>query len=313
MKNFYLGIDVGGTNIKAGIVDDENNIIDSLSFSTKSLLSSKTLAEAVKEIIFKVLSKNDASIDDCLGIGIGVPGVVENATGKILKADNLNIQNQDFLSELKNSFNVPIKIANDADVALLAESKLGAGKNYKNIVMLTLGTGVGGSVMLGGKILGLEQGVPFEVGHIKIQGNSNKCACGEIGCFETVASTKALVLELKNAISADPTSAIWRKYNISNIDGKTIFEFPKDYTARETLKSYIKNVGAGFVSLVNLFKPELLIIGGAISAQKENLINPLEIYVNRHNFFRQTGYNVKVVPASFLNDAGILGAKLLFC
>lgn len=312
MDKFFIGVDIGGTNIKTGIISENNNIIDSLIYPTKSLAKEKKLSDIIKEMVQNLFEKNNLSLDQLLGVGVGIPGIVDKETGEIKRIVNLNCHYENFLDDLKKYFNVPIKLLNDADIALLAEQKLGAGKGFQNIVMLTLGTGIGGNVVLNGKHLGLECCFPFEVGHMKVQGNNNKCNCGEIGCFETIGSTKALVSDLKNAINENPTSAIWKKYNISNIDGKTIFEFPKDYTAKETLKNYIKNVGAGIVSLVNIFKPEIVIIGGAISEQKDNFIAPLEIYVNRHNFFKQLGYTVKVVPASLLNDAGMIGAKLLF-
>lgn len=312
MRKYYFAIDIGGTNIKSGVVDENNDILCEMLCKTEDYLVDNLLAECVLKVIKDLEEKSKFLISNSSGLGIGIPGVIDKATGKIIKAVNLHICNQDFIEKLKSEVTVPIKIANDADIATLAEQKLGAGKDISNFIMVTLGTGIGGGIVLGGKNLGLEFGLPFEVGHLKIFGNQNKCTCGEVGCYETIGSTKVLVNELKSALSKNLTSAIWKKYNLSNIDGKTIFEFPKDYTAKEVLKQYIKNVASGLISLVNIFKSEQIVIGGAISKQKENLVEPLEICVNKHNFFKQTGYHVKIVPAMLGNTAGIVGAKLLF-
>lgn len=312
MKNLFLGIDVGGTFIKLGIVDENNQILAGKKFETTIAKNGENFAETLFSLIKEVLSLSKFKLDDLKAVGIGISGLIDSKNGIVLSTPILNLVNYPLAEKLGALINLPVKVANDADVATLSEQWLGVGKVSENFIMLTLGTGIGGGIVLNGKNLGIAYNVPFEVGHFQVSNEQVRCKCGRYGCYELFASTKSLVCQTKQAMSQNPNSAMWKKYNLSNVNGKTVFEFLSDFTAKEVLKEYIKHLGNGIINLVNIFKPEYVVIGGAISSQKDNLIKPLETFVNKHSLLKSMGYSVKIVPACFVGDAGIIGTRFLF-
>ena len=311
MNKFYLTVDVGGTFIKFGAISEDGKILCSTKTETKFALKSKTLAETIAFNLKELCKQNDLNLNDSLGIGIGLPGLIDTKNGILIFSGNLKLENYKLLGELKKLISLPIKIENDANVASLAELKIGSGKGLKNFVMLVIGTGVGCSIIINGELL--QSDFSGEIGHMKItQSKPLLCTCGEKGCFETVASTTALVRQTKLAMKKNPNSKMWSKYNLKTVCGKTPFEFEDDETAKAVLENYIKNLGDGIVNIVNILKPEAIIVGGAISNQREKLLVPLESYVNNHIFTKIAGFKVKIIPAKFTGDAGIIGAKYLF-
>lgn len=311
MSKFYFCVDVGGTNLKAGAVKKDGTIICTKYASTSAKLSEKSLAQSIMDLINGLCVDGKLSFADALGIGIGLPGLIDTANGVLRFSGNLKLKNYPIVGELQKLTTLPIKIANDADVGALAELKKGAGKNFENFIMLVVGTGIGGAIVAGKKLLASDYS--GEIGHMKVLSDTQiKCSCGEVGCYETLASTSALVRDTKLAMQENPSSKLWEYYTPETVTGKTVFEMQDDETAKAVLGKFIARLGDGIVTLVNVFKPDAIIIGGAISNQKRKLLDPLETYVNNHIFARHAGFKVKIVPAEMTGDAGIVGARYLF-
>ena len=305
MKNYFFCLDVGGTDIKGGIIDEAYNIMFTEKISSKTINSSESLKSSILNIIDLLEKKSKLKISKSLGLGIAFPGLVDCNTGNVEYLPNLGIKQYNIIEALKQDIAVPIKIANDAELALLAEHKIGSGKGFDNIAMLTLGTGVGLGLMINGK--NLRSSLPYssEYGHNLFNDKGDS--------LEHVISTKALIQNIKSAMQNNPKSKMWTKYNLDTVTGKTLFDFKdKDITAKAIFNDYISNLGKAIVNIYNVFTPDVTIIGGGISQQGLNLITPLEDYVNTHTFLSHIGKRTKIVTAKFLNDAGILGARCLF-
>lgn len=313
MDKYYFCIDIGGTTIKGGIVSETNVILFRDQIETKPIENSNYLADAILDLIEKLSETSGLAIEKASGLGIGAPGMINSQTGVIGFSGNLKLKDYNLLHALKEYISIPIKIANDADVATLAEKEIGAGSGYKNFVMLTLGTGIGSGIVLNGELYSNIAPYAGEIGHMKISDTGVKCSCGETDCFEALAGTKALVKMTGEAMEQNPDSKMWTKYNQKTVNGKTVFEFKDtDSAAKSVFDKYIKYLGNGIVNLVNILLPEAIVIGGAISNQKENLIAPLKKYVDSHIYAKNINYKTNMIIATLGNDAGILGGKFLF-
>lgn len=315
MKNYYYAIDVGGTCTKGGIVDDKNKILFKETIKTNLKQYNNSLANCLFELIKKLEEKSNLKIENALGLGIGIPGEIDAQNGIVAVSRNLELINVEIISELKKYIKIPIKIINDAAAAALGEFKVGSAKKFKTFVMLTLGTGIGGELFVDGKPFSSISPFSGEFGHIKTCGGTNKkCACGEIDCFELYGSTRALTNQTRDAMLKNQKSRMWKTYNEKTVNGRTVFEYlNKDATADEVFANFIKYLGTGIVSIVNLIMPEAIIIGGSISNEQEKLTKPLEQFVNEHIYAKTIpSCHVKIVPATLGSDAGIIGAKNLF-
>lgn len=306
MSKYYYCIDVGGTDIKAGIVDDKNNIITRSKTPTKTFFEKTSLAETLFEIMKSLESSTGLLVNKASGIGIGLPGLVDDSAGIIKYINSLKIKNYNIREDFKKYTSVPVRLANDAELATLAEFRLGAGKGYNNLAMLTLGTGIGSGIIVDGKPLRSSMPFACELGHISITQDENES-------FERLASTKALVNQTREAMENNTSSKMWQTYTPETVSGKTVFEYKDiDKTANDVFERYIRFLGTGVVTVYNIFTPEVIVIGGGVSGQKSALIKPLTEYVNSHIFTRNIGQKVKIISAKFMNDAGILGARCLF-
>lgn len=306
MSKYYYCIDVGGTDIKAGIVDDKNNIITRTKTPTKTFFEKTSLAETLFEIMKSLESSTGLLVNKASGIGIGLPGLVDDSAGIIKYINSLKIKNYNIREDFKKYTSVPVRLANDAELATLAEFRLGAGKGYNNLAMLTLGTGIGSGIIVDGKPLRSSMPFACELGHISITQDENES-------FERLASTKALVNQTREAMENNTSSKMWQTYTPETVSGKTVFEYKDiDKTASDVFERYIRFLGTGVVTVYNIFTPEVIVIGGGVSGQKSALIKPLTQYVNSHIFTRNIGQKVKIISAKFMNDAGILGARCLF-
>lgn len=311
MNKFYICFDVGGTDIKAGIINQNGEVVCKDKTPTKEALKNSSLGKALVTFAQNLCNNNGFKFSKAAGMGVGLPGLVDMNNGILKYAGNLKISDYNIVQDMKNYTSHNIKIANDADLCALAELKNGEGKNYNSFVMIAIGTGIGAGIVINKNLI--PNSFSGEVGHMKIASkHSNKCHCGEYDCYETLASTRALVNQTKQAMIENPKSKMWKNYTPETVTGKTIFEFKDDPVAKKVLKSFIQNLGDGIINVVNILTPEAIILSGAISNQKENLIAPLEEYVNNYIFARLGGYKIKIVPASGTSDAGIIGARYLF-
>lgn len=312
LNGYYFCVDVGGTEIKAGIVDQNAKIIVNSKIKTTPNEHNHLENNIIK--VFEMLENSSGlKVDNALGIGIGLPGIVDSKNGILIFSGNLKLKNYPIKKILSKHYKPEIKVTNDAEASLLAELYFGAGKNLKNFILITIGTGIGCGIVLNRTSIRNFSPHSCEVGHMKITNENTKCSCGESGCFEAIASSKALTELTKTAMKNNPHSKMWETYNLENANGKAVFDYKDiDETAKNIFESYIENLGTGLVNLCNVYLPEAIIIGGAISAQEKNLTEPLENYINSHIYAKNADLKIKCKTAKFKNQSGLLGTSCLF-
>ena len=312
IRKYYIGIDLGGTFIKGGIVDDLGNILINDKVPTESEKGADRVALNIANLCKTLLEQVNMTANDIVGIGMGVPGMIDSAKGEVVYSNNLGWEHFLISDEVEKQTGLPVKIANDANVAALGETKFGCGKDYNNTVMLTLGTGVGSGIIINGKLFEGNRSAGAELGHSVIVAGGEQCTCGRKGCLEAYASATALIRDTKRAMHADKNSKMWQIGSIDNVTGKTAFDYKDiDEFAKSVVDGYIKKLGAGVTNIVNEFRPEAVILGGGVCAQGDNLIKPLQEFVNKEIFAGSKGPQVKILTATLGNNAGILGAVAL--
>ncbi len=298
-----IGIDLGGSHVGVGLIEGEN-ILSSRdrNFKDEDRKDIKqSIFSSIDTLISEIFEEKNIGISDIELIGVASPGTISN--GVVLKAENLGIENLDIASELKNKYNVPVIVRNDAKAAALAEKKYGAMKDYDDCVFLTLGTGIGGAAFLGGKLLTPKKSSGLEFGHIIIQKDGRQCTCGKKGCFETYASIRALKLQVtKDLNMSSDISGQYLRENLLILDNEKV---------QADLEEYLEYLRMGIGGLIDIFEPEVICIGGSFSHYEGNPI--FDRLVNKINqpdttFNHRTDY--KVVLAHFKNDAGIIGATI---
>lgn len=306
---YRVGVDIGGMSIKVGVVDENFNIVEKLAVETPDTFekSMKATADAVYEVIKRV----GIEITDLPCIGVGTPGSILSETGRLCFSNNTNWKDVPMLEELQKYIPIPVYIGNDANCAIIGETVAGAAKGRKNVIMLTLGTGVGGGIIINGKVFAGGNGVGAELGHMILVHDGYPCTCGIKGCFESYASATALLRQTKEAIEAHPESAMvkWVEEN-GEVTGKTAFECAKagDKTAMEVVDTYASYLATGIGSLVNIFRPEVVLLGGGISNARDQLLDRIKEHLPRYTFACDiTGFPPLEI-ATLGNDAGIIGA-----
>ena len=312
VRKYYVGIDLGGTFIKGGIVDDTGRIIISESVPTEREKGDVAVAEKIAALCNSLLASFDMTAADVEGLGIGVPGLIDGLKGQVVYSNNLNWSHFDIAEEVEKRTGMKVRIANDADVAALGEYKFGAGRGVEDMVMITLGTGVGSGVVIGGKLYTGNCRSGVEIGHMVVFAGGNECTCGKKGCFEAHCSASALIALTKKKMLAHPDSKMWDKTSIDLVNGKTAFDhYYDDEWAKEVVNEYIEALSIGIVNVSNVFRPQKIIIGGGLSAQKELLITPLQKAVDTLSFGGKDSPKCEVVAAEAGNEAGIIGAAAL--
>lgn len=295
-----VGIDIGGTSTKIGLVDSENKLLATGKVATDYTKSPRELIGEIAAGVLKLLDENSMVIEQCSGVGIGVPGTVNRKKGEVLYSNNLKWENINLVEEMSRYLPIPISIANDADCATLGEVTVGAGKGYENMVMLTLGTGVGGGIIINGKLFtGSLQG-GSELGHIVIKEKGRVCTCGRRGCLEAYASATAM-----RQFAAEVYGKPMEPLDLFNAARKN------DKEAKKIVEQYIEDLGTGIVNIVNIFRPEIVLLGGGIAAQGEVLLKPIREKMQKECFGGLHGELPEIRIALLGNEAGILGAASL--
>lgn len=313
IRKYYIGIDLGGTFIKGGIVDDTGRIVIQDKVPTESEKGASVVAMNIANLCKALLDRVNMTASDVVGIGMGVPGMIDSAKGEVVYSNNLGWEHFFISEEVEKQTGLPVKIANDANVAALGETKFGCGKNYNNTVMLTLGTGVGGGIIINSKLFEGNRSAGAELGHSVIVAGGEQCTCGRKGCLEAYASATALIRDTKRAMLADKNSKMWAIGSIDNVTGKTSFDYKDfDESARKVVEGYIEKLGIGITNIANEFRPEAVILGGGVCAQGDNLIKPLQDFVNKEIFAGSKGPQIKILTATLGNNAGLLGAVALW-
>ena len=340
----HIGIDLGGTNIAAALVGSDGEMVSRVSIRTDTQGGAQAVIEGLSRVVQMLLEGSDILPES---IGIGVPGTVNNKTGEVLFTPNLPISGVNIVRELQRELqpvlNCPIHLGNDANCAALGEVIAGCAKGVRDAIFITLGTGIGGGIIVDGKLYTGFNGAAGELGHMLIIDGGRKCGCGREGCWETYASATGLVKTAVEIINCRPASILRtmcegnqrvvnskpndsESYSIngasddintllSGIDGHMIFDaFRKgDDAAKEIVEIYVTQLAAGVVNLINIFEPEILCIAGGISNAWDCLREPLEAIVNAQRYTRRQPHmpQTRIEKTSLGGDAGIIGAAYL--
>ena len=304
-----IGIDVGGTNLVASKINDEGKILSKISVPVNRAASAEELCADIVS-----LARSASQNDLIEAVGIGFPGLVDNKTGVVIQTPNMPFHNTAFRELFQKEWNVPLYMGNDANCAAIGEYWAGAAKGCDIAVMITLGTGIGGGLMLNGKLFtGFVNG-GMEVGHMVIDPDGPTCGCGRKGCFEQYASATALIRSAKEAMLSSPDSLIWKACSgkIDTLQGIHVFKSAGegDVAAQKVLNRYIEYLAIGLANLINILQPEIICLGGGISnAEDELFLNPLREQVKKYVFDKNAP--LTLVRASLGNDAGLIGAAML--
>lgn len=312
-NRYYIGIDLGGTFIKGGIVNENGEILLCDKTPTEVEKGDHGVAENIARLALDLLSRLGLTTSDVEGLGIGSPGMIDSARGNVIYANNLGWENFMIGEELSSMLGgIPVKIGNDANVAALGEVKFGAARNYSSAIMITLGTGVGGGIVIDGKLVEGNLGAGAELGHTVIVHGGEQCSCGRRGCFEAYSSATALIRDTRRAMEAHPDSKMWEIGTLDAVNGKTVFDYaPVDAYAKEVLDSYIEHLACGLINYANIFRPEVVLLGGGVCAQGDNLIKPLQAIMDKEIYAGDKGPRVPILIAELENSAGLLGAAAL--
>ncbi len=312
---YVFGVDIGGTGVKSGIVDENGKIVIKSSIKTGRERSYEAVIADIAEQLKKLAVDAGIDINEITGIGIGCPGAIDSALGIVDYSCNLAWENAEIVKELNKHIPLPAKVSNDANVAALGETKFGAGKSYSDTVFVTLGTGVGGGVIIGNKLFEGYRSKGAELGHMVIVKDGEPCACGRRGCLESYASATALIRDTKRAMEKDKNSAMWDFVggDIDAVDGRTSFECAKkgDASAMEVVKNYVEYLGEGISNFINIFRPQAVILGGGVCAQGEYLLKPLRAYIKANTYGGVSIPEAEITVATLGNDAGLIGAASL--
>lgn len=309
MKKYSVGVDIGGTTVKIGIFTNEGSILRKWEIKTRKEEDGKYILEDITKSIESILNEEGISKKDVAGVGLGVPGPVKS-DGTVLKCVNLGWGIFNVEEELSKLISLPVKAANDANIASLGEMWQGGGKGHKNMVMVTLGTGVGGGVIINGKIMDGNNGAAGEIGHIKVSDEEkDNCGCGKCGCLEQYASATGIVRSAKRLLEKTEKSTVLK--SIQELTAKDIFDAAKknDEVAIELVDDFGKKLGTSLALISCVCDPEVFVIGGGVSKAGEILINSVKKHYVENAFHASRKTDFKL--AELGNDAGIFGGAWL--
>ncbi len=316
-KKYRIGVDLGGTNIKVGVVNRENEIVAMHSMPTLAQRTWKLIAKDIVKTIHIAAKSAGVELSECEGVGMGTPGTVNVDEGVIVYSGNfLDFEDIPMQKELEDMLNMPVRISNDANCAAMGEFVAGAAKDHDSVVLITLGTGVGTGFVLDNKIF--EGGGPggAEGGHMVIVQGGERCTCGRKGCLEMYASATALVRNSIKAANENPNSLLAKLYkeNDNKMNGIIPFKAARanDETGLKIVDDYARFLAVGIVNLVNIIRPQVILISGGISNEKEYLTDKLNYFVNTYSFAGSRIKIPQVSTATLGNKAGIVGAANLF-
>lgn len=311
----YIGIDIGGTNLKAGLVDDNGNLLATRKMKVAEIADQEGLVQTLVSLVQGLCGEAGIPVSQVASAGVGVPGAVEIRSGSILYTCNLPLRNVPLRRMFHRYLDMPLYIENDANCAALAEYYVGAGRDSKRFVTVTLGTGVGGGIIHNGKIFHGANGMAGEVGHMSIELNGEPCPCGRKGCWERYASASALKRLTARAIAEHPGSILEQVVaEKGRVSGQSAFIAARrgDPVGQQVCDMYIEYLAAGIVNVINIFQPDTLAIGGGVSNEaEEQLLYPLQRRVAEESIPCNQDKMTRIVRAELGTQAGIIGAALL--
>jgi glucokinase len=306
MDNF-IGIDIGGMSIKGMLLSAAGEVLAEGSVPTR-----KEANDITNDIVALVKMLEAQKGVKAEAVGVGCPGLIDSQNGTIVFAGNLGIENYPLAKLLSEKLSLPVKMTNDANAAALGEARFGAAMGYDDSILVTLGTGVGGGVILGGKLFEGNKSAGTEIGHMVIEKYGFPCTCGRRGCFEVYSSATALIKKTQQAMRHNTDSLMWKTYRLETVNGKTAFDYcDTDVAAREVVEWFYDYLACGLTNLANIFRPQVIMLGGGISEQGERLTVPVQKLLNKQLFGGTDFAPVKVVKASLGSRAGAYGAAAL--
>lgn len=308
---YRVGIDLGGTNIAVGVVDEGYQIVSYVTVPTQAQRPPEQVVASMAQAVKTALAQANLTEEDCVGIGVGAPSTCDVKNGIAYRSYSLDWTDVPLAELMSKHFSIPIRVDNDANCAALAEVKAGAAKGKENVVLVTLGTGVGSGIVLGGKIYSGLKGNGAEMGHMMLKLDGEPCYCGRRGCWEAYASATALIHQAEAAAKAHPESALNRA---EKLDGKSVFDIADggDPVAQAVIDRYCEYLAVGASNIVNALAPEMILFGGGISRQGERILAPMRKYVAENCFDKRPEALSEIAAAQMGNEAGIVGAAALF-
>ena len=310
-----IGVDIGGTNLVAGLVDDTGRILAAAKTPTRAERGLQPVLDDILRITHSCVEKAGAEKGTIQSIGVGSPGIVDSRRGLLQYSNNLPFDDTPIAKILGQAWGLPVYVENDAKCAALGELFAGAAKGAQNAVIVTIGTGIGGGVILNGKLFSGSGGAGAEIGHMAIVVDGLECTCGREGCWEAYASALGLRKATQRVMEENPQSKMWAicKQDPAQITAQTAFEAAKqgDPAAEELVKWYIRHLSAGIINIANIFRPERICLGGGVANEEDAyFLDPIRAQVKQEVY----GYDrcpVQVVKAKLGNDAGVIGAAFL--
>ena len=310
----YIGIDLGGTGIKAGVVDENGNILAKGSCPTGVERGYEAVIRDMAALAIDVAKQSGHSMDEVKAIGIGIPGIMDQRTGIVPFCTNLSWHDVPIIEEMKQYTDLPVYVDNDATVAGLAESVKGVSAGTKDSLFVTLGTGVGGGVIMNGRVFSGAHGVASEIGHMVTVAGGLPCTCGKRGCWERYASATALIRAGRVLCAEKPNCPLMKAVdgNIITITAKDVIDLAMegDEDCTKIFENYIYHLVVGLTNLINVYDPEVIVLGGGVSHCGDFLLNAVRALLPKYVFFKTMPY-ARVELAKLTNDAGIIGAAML--
>lgn len=312
--SYYIGIDLGGTNIKAGVVDEKFNIIAKATCKTNLPRPGEEICADMAAVAIEAVQKAGLTMDDIHSVGIGAPGTANSQDGIIEYSNNLGFLDFHISENMKKHISKPCYVENDANAAAYGEFLAGAAKGANDAVCITLGTGVGGGIIINGKIYSGFNFAGAEIGHTVVDPNGPQCTCGRYGCFEVFSSATGLIRMTKEAMEQNKDSLLWAESELQGkVSARTAFNAMRqgDAVAKDVVDKYIKYLACGITNTINIFQPDILCIGGGVCNEGDPLLLPLKEIVAKEVYTRNSPKNTEIVIAKLGNDAGIIGAAFL--
>ena len=311
-----IGVDIGGTNFVVGLVDDNFKLIDKVDCPANAHRPDTELVADIIMLCKKIMEKHNLTEKDVKSIGIGIPGCHNPETGVVLYCANINFHNTPISDMIRKEIDIPVYLGNDADCAALGEAYAGATKEVNDSIMITIGTGIGGGIIINKKIYNGFNHMGGELGHIVIVSGGEKCGCGRNGCWEAYGSATALIRQTKAAIEANPESELAKLVDgdLSKVNGKTAFDAMRAGCPVGTavVDKFVEYFSTGITNIINIFQPEKLVIGGGVSKEGKTLTDMIMKYVSKERYGENSGLPLTTLCTAALgNDAGIIGAAAL--
>lgn len=311
---YYIGVDVGGTNLVAGLADETGSLLNKASTPVDKRLTAEGLCLAIVRLSREVCRAKGLEYSQIQAVGVGIPGLVDNKRGEVVQTTNMPFDHTPFRALFQKEWDVPVHLGNDANCAAIGEYWAGAAKGASPAVMVTLGTGIGGGLVVDGKLLTGIANSGMEVGHLITHPGGRDCPCGSMGCWEQYGSATALIRMTRQAMEENKSSVLWRlcQGDLDKVQGRTPFQGAEmgDETSKRVLEQYRQELAVGLITLVNVLQPEVICLGGGVSnASDELLLDPLRALVAKGSYDKSMP--TKLVRASLGNDAGVVGAAML--